>query len=132
MTQMGYLPAILSPRTIARTIITQTGHAPPRGKRNIWSWLEQREATMQRNGILATLFLVALFGLFGVIPANSTCGRFIDRGGYTVLRNFCSQTVTIRWRDQGHCRTGCAATVGAGREQTVTSPRGSWTITSEE
>lgn len=84
---------------------------------------------------VAALKVLALFTLISVSSfeaANAACGEFIDRGGYTVLRNGCSRNLTIRWRDQGACRSGCAARVSGGSEQTVTSPQGSYSIVSED
>lgn len=64
--------------------------------------------------------------------ANAGCGEFLYRGGYTVLRNSCGNTITFRWRDQGSCSSGCAARISGGSEQTVTQPRGDYRITRED
>lgn len=77
--------------------------------------------------MLSILALVTM----GAGTANAGCGEFISRGGYTVLRNSCSQTITFRWRDQGACRNGCAARVSGGSEQSVSSPQGDYRLTED-
>ena len=86
------------------------------------------------NGKITSIFLFAILSctVTTVDTASAGCGEFLSRGGYTVLRNTCSQTVTIRWRDEGACRSGCAARISGGSEQTVTQPQGDYRIVSED
>ena len=86
------------------------------------------------NGKKTSVFLFAILACTVATAgtASAGCGEFLNRGGYTVLRNTCSQTVTIRWRDEGACRSGCAARISGGSEQTVTQPQGDYRIVSED
>lgn len=87
---------------------------------------------MSIKNLLQFAALVLVVSTVGIGSANAGCGEFLYRGGYTVLRNSCSQTITFRWRDQGSCRTGCAARIGGESEQTVTQPSGDYRIVSED
>jgi hypothetical protein len=86
------------------------------------------------NGTKISIFLSTILTctVAAAGTASAGCGEFLYRGGYTVLRNTCSQTITIRWRDQGSCRSGCAARISGGSEQTVTQPQGDYRIVSED
>lgn len=59
--------------------------------------------------------------------AHARCIAFLDMGGYWVVQNSCNRTVIVRWVDQQHCGSGCAARVGPGGRQSVTAPRGRYT-----
>jgi hypothetical protein len=84
-----------------------------------------------KNLLKSAAFILAI-STVGAENANAGCGEFYDHGGYTVIRNTCGRTITFRWRDQGSCSGGCAARISGGSEQTVTSPRGSYHIFSED
>jgi hypothetical protein len=77
---------------------------------------------MQKSLVSAAVWALLQFATSS--NAMADCIAFFDRGGYWVARNSCSSTVTVRWTDEGACRTGCAARVGGQREQTITAPRG--------
>lgn len=69
--------------------------------------------------------LLAPVLLFVVISSSAqACANFQDRGGYWAIENTCGRIISVRWTDQGGCRTGCAARIGSYGTQTITAPRG--------
>jgi hypothetical protein len=73
----------------------------------------------------AVLLSVVLTASFAGL-AHADCTRFEDAGGYTVVRNYCSRSVYVRWVDQGACRSGCGVSVGANSVQSVQRPQGNF------
>jgi hypothetical protein len=56
--------------------------------------------------------------------AHATCIQFVNMGGYWVARNACGTLMSVTWWDQGACRGGCGASIGAYSSQTVYAPQG--------
>lgn len=58
------------------------------------------------------------------------CVSFTDKGSYWTITNHCSRVVYVRWHHEGHCKTGCGTTIGAGGEQPIIGPLGrhTWTV----
>lgn len=71
--------------------------------------------------------LMAISAQLGLsAEAQARCIFFFDRGGYSVAQNNCARTVTIHWTDSYQCRSGCAARVAGGSQQTVHPPQGQY------
>lgn len=45
-------------------------------------------------------------------------------GDFSYMENSCNQTLNVRWRDQGHCRTGCSIPIRPASRQTITGMQG--------
>lgn len=80
---------------------------------------------------LAFAILSSFFCLLGT-SAHATCVTFYDAGGYWIAVNNSSQSVYVRWQDQGNCSGGCGANIGGYQRQSVNGMRGrySWRETS--
>lgn len=58
--------------------------------------------------------------------AQSNCLGISHLPGYTLLQNYCSSRISVYWRDQRYCSTGCMSSIAPGSRDSATSWTGQY------